>query len=317
MLRQLPASADPNLLSASIPFADAGVYRLSDELALVQSVDFFTPVVDDPFVYGQIAAANALSDIYAMGGRPLTALNLIGFPQCLGVDSLTAVLRGGALKVAEAGAVIVGGHSVEDDEPKYGLAVTGLVDPRKLVTTVGARPGDRLILTKPLGTGLLTTALKGEILDESDLAPAIAGMRRLNRRASEIMCEVGVHACTDITGFGLLGHALELAAASGVCVELDEPLPAYPRALEMAAMGLVPEGSHRNRKHYLPSVLDAAAIPVPTLDLLADPQTSGGLLLAVSADKCAALRERLLAAGEDGFLIGRVAAGPAGRLRMR
>lgn len=302
-----------------MPFADAGIYRLSDELALVQSVDFFTPVVDDPFVYGQIAAANALSDIYAMGGRPITALNLIGFPLCsLGVEVLTAILQGGADKVAEAGAVVVGGHSVEDDEPKYGLAVTGLVDPRKMVTTLGACPGDQLVLTKPLGTGLLTTALKGEVLSEKDLAQAITGMAQLNRRASEIMLEIGISACTDVTGFGLLGHALELAGASGVCVVLDSSaLPAYPQALEMAAIGLVPEGSYRNRAHYLPSVVDADNIPTPVLDLLSDPQTSGGLLISVAADKTAFLRDQLLAAGCGAYLIGAIEAGPAARLRVR
>ncbi|SDM20072.1 selenophosphate synthase [Geoalkalibacter ferrihydriticus] len=284
----------------------------------MQSVDFFTPVVDDPFVYGQIAAANALSDIYAMGGRPITALNLIGFPLCqLGVETLIAVLQGGADKVAEAGAVIAGGHSVEDDEPKYGLSVTGLVDPRKMVTTVGARAGDLLFLTKPLGTGILTTALKGEILSEADLSEAITGMATLNRRAAEIMLEVGVNACTDITGFGLLGHALELAMASQVCVILQgDALPAYPRALEMAAMGLIPEGSYRNRSHYLPQVLDAARISTPILDLLADPQTSGGLLISVAADKSAALRDKLLSAGCAAFLIGRIAADPSGRLQV-
>lgn len=318
MLRQLPVSADPNLLSAAMPFADAGIYRLSDDLALVQSLDFFTPVVDDPFVYGQIAAANALSDIYAMGGRPLTALNLIGFPLCrLGVEVLTAILQGGAAKVSEAGAVIVGGHSVEDDEPKYGLAVTGLVDPRRMVTTLGARPGEQLVLTKPLGTGLLTTALKGEVLSEQDLAAAIAGMTQLNRRACEIMLDVGISACTDITGFGLLGHALELAGASGVCVVLDGgALPAYPRALEMAAMGLVPEGSYRNRAHYLPSVLGADNIPSAVLDLLSDPQTSGGLLISVPADKTSLLRDQLLASGCGAYLIGAIEAGPAARLRV-
>lgn len=302
-----------------MPFADAGIYRLSDELALVQSVDFFTPVVDDPFVYGQIAAANALSDIYAMGGRPITALNLIGFPLChLGVEVLTAILQGGADKVAEAGAVVVGGHSVEDDEPKYGLAVTGLVDPRKMITTLGASPGDQLVLTKPLGTGLLTTALKGEVLSEKDLAPAITGMAQLNRRASEIMLEIGISACTDVTGFGLLGHALELAGASGVCVVLDcSALPAYPQALDMAAIGLVPEGSYRNRAHYLPSVVDADNIPTPVLDLLSDPQTSGGLLISVPTDKTSLLRDQLLAAGCGAYLIGAIETGPAARLRVR
>lgn len=305
-------------MSAAIPFADAGIYRISDDLALVQSIDFFTPVVDDPYLFGQIAAANALSDVFAMGARPITALNLIGFPLCtLGVDELTAILTGGADKVAEAGAVIAGGHSVEDDEPKYGLAVTGLVDPAAMITTVGARPGDRLILTKPLGTGLLATALKGEVLSEADLCEAITGMATLNKRASEIMLETGVHACTDITGFGLLGHALELAAASNVRIVLDgKSLPAYPQALEMASMGLVPEGSYRNRAHYLPRVQDPERISAATLDLLADPQTSGGLLMVVAPDKCDLLRGKLSAAGCGAWIIGHIEEGPAGQMRV-
>jgi len=318
VLRQLPQSSDPNLLSAAIPFADAGIYRISEDTALVQSVDFFTPIVDDPRLYGQIAAANALSDLFAMGARPITALNLIAFPVCsLGTDVLTAVLQGGAEKVIEAGAVVVGGHSVEDDEPKYGLAVTGLVDPRRMVTTIGARPGDRLVLTKPLGTGILTTALKGEVLSEADLAEAIAGMAALNMESSRIMMEIGVSACTDITGFGLLGHALEMAEASRVCLALEaDALPVYPQAVEMAAMGLVPEGSYRNRAHYLPRVLGADRLPAESLDLLADPQTSGGLLISVAAEKAPQLLARLRSAGCRSWSVGRVEDSPAGRLRV-
>ena len=318
MLRQLPQSADPNLLSAAIPFADAGIYRISEDTALVQSVDFFTPIVDDPRFYGQIAAANALSDLLAMGARPVTALNLIAFPACrLGTDVLTAVLQGGAEKVIEAGAVVVGGHSVEDDEPKYGLAVTGLVDPRHMVTTVGARPGDRLVLTKPLGTGILTTALKGEVLTEQDLAEAIAGMAALNMESARVMMDLRVSACTDITGFGLLGHALEMAEASGVCLVIEaDNLPVYPQTVEMAAMGLVPEGSYRNRAHYLPRVLNADTLPPESLDLLADPQTSGGLLISVPAQKVQELLDRLQAAGCRGWDIGRVDESPVNHLRL-
>lgn len=317
MLRQLPTFDDPNLLSAEIPFADAGVYRLDDERALVQSLDFFTPIVDDPASYGRIAAANALSDVYAMGGRPLTALSLVGFPACLDRSILVEILRGCAEKVAEAGAVIVGGHSVEDDEPKVGLAVTGLVDPARLVTSRGARPGDLLLLTKPLGTGLLATALKAEVLSEGDMAEAIAGMATLNKAAAEAMLEVGVSAATDITGFGLLGHALEMAQASGVLLELEGArLPAYPRALEMAQMGLVPTGSYNNREYYLPRVLDAAQLDRGVLDLLADPQTSGGLLLAVAPQRLAALQAALAARAVPCWQVGRAAAGPAGKLRV-
>ena len=317
MLRQLPQFDDPNLLSAAIPFADAGVYRLDAERALVQSVDFFTPIVDDPTSYGRIAAANALSDIYAMGGTPLTALSLVGFPACLDRSILVEILRGCAEKVLEAGAVIVGGHTVEDDEPKIGLAVTGLVDPGKLISTCGAQAGDRLVLTKPLGTGILATALKGEVLTEADLAEAIAGMATLNRAAAEAMREVGVSAATDITGFGLLGHALEMAEASKVGIEIEAAaLPVYPQVREMAAIGLVPAGSYNNREHYLPRLLAANGIDTGIIDLLADPQTSGGLLLAVPAERFDALLAALASRRVGAWCVGRVVAGPAGRLRV-
>jgi selenide, water dikinase len=317
VLRQLPIFEDENLLSAAIPFADAGVYRLDSERALVQSVDFFTPVVDDPRSYGRIAAANALSDIYAMGARPLTALSLVGFPACLDRAILVEILRGGVEKVKEAGAVIVGGHTVDDDEPKVGLAVTGLVDPAKMVSTVGALPGDALVLTKPLGTGILATALKGEVLTEADMRVAILGMETLNRAACEAMLEVGVHACTDITGFSLMGHALELAEASGVLVEIDAAaLPVYPQVREMAALGLVPAGSYSNRDHYLPQVLEEQGLPPEVLDILADPQTSGGLLMAVAAERLEDLLAGLRKRGANGWVIGRVKDAPAGRMRV-
>ena len=317
MLRQLPTFEDDNLLSAAIPFADAGVYRLDSERALVQSVDFFTPVVDDPRSYGRIAAANALSDIYAMGGSPLTALSLVGFPACLDRSILVEILRGGVEKVKEAGAVIVGGHTIDDEEPKVGLAVTGLVDPAKMVSTVGARPGDALVLTKPLGTGILATALKGEVLTEADMREAIVGMETLNRAACEAMLAVGVHACTDITGFSLMGHALELAEASGVLVELEAAaLPVYPQAREMAAMGLIPAGSYSNRDYYLPRVLEGQNLAPDVLDILADPQTSGGLLMAVAAERLDALLAALRQGGANGWVIGRVGEAPAGRLKV-
>jgi selenide,water dikinase len=317
VLRQLPSFEDENFLSAAIPYADAGVYRLDDERALVQSIDFFTPVVDDPRSYGRIAAANALSDIYAMGGKPLTALSLVGFPACLDRSILVEILCGGVEKVKEAGAIIVGGHTVDDDEPKVGLAVTGIVHPAELVSTVGARPGDRLVLTKPLGTGILATALKGEVLTEKDMAEAIAGMEALNRGACEAMLEIGISACTDITGFSLLGHALEMAEASGVLIELDAAaLPVYPKAREMAGMGLIPAGSYNNREYYLPRVLDGGNISPEDLDILSDPQTSGGLLMAVSAGRVDALLAALAGKGVNGWVVGRVDEAPAGRLRV-
>lgn len=317
MLRQLPVFEDENLLSNAIPYADAGVYRLRTDCALVQSIDYFTPIVNDPATFGRIVGANALSDIYAMGARPLTVMNLIGFPRCLPQSALVEILRGGAEKVREAGAVIVGGHTVEDDEPKYGMAVTGLVDPARLVSTLGALPGDALILTKPLGTGVLATALKGEVLSEGDIADAIAGMQQLNKAAGEIMLEVGIHACTDVTGFGLLGHALELAEASRVCVEIEvAALQVYPHAVEMAAIGLVPEGSYNNRQHYLPQVVNGADLPPELLDILADPQTSGGLLIAVAPEKTAELQRRLRAAGCGDYRIGTIREGQAGSLKV-
>ena len=318
VLRQLPHVEDENLLTAAIPFADAGVYRISADCALVQSVDFFTPIVNDPATYGRIAAANALSDIYAMGGRPLTVMNLVGFPSCLEHGVLVEILKGGAEKVHEAGAVIVGGHTVEDDEPKYGLAVTGLVDPKQLVTTAGAKPGDLLVLTKPLGVGILATALKGEVIEEGQMSEAIHGMQTLNRAASQAMLKVGVNACTDITGFGLLGHALELAEASKVGIEIEAAsLHVYPQVMELAAIGLVPVGSYRNREHYLPQVINRQRVAPEIVDILADPQTSGGLLISVAAGRLSQLTAQLEAAGCNAFMIGRIVEEHPGQMLIR
>ncbi len=318
MLSQLPTSHHPDLLSQEIPFADSAIYRLSESQALVQSVDFFTPVVDDPYRYGQIAAANSLSDLYAVGARPILALNLVSFPiNCLEPDVLLAILKGGAERVAAAGAVVAGGHSVEDEEPKFGLSVTGLVDPRRMVTACGCRPGDRLILTKPLGTGLLATALKGELLSEDDIPEAIAGMITLNRAASEAMLEVGVSGCTDITGFGLVGHASEMATASGVAMNISvSDLPLYPRAREMAELGLVPVGAHRNRKFYFSRVHGQDGCDPVVLDILSDPQTSGGLLIAVSPERTDMLSEALAQRGIPAFLVGEVVDGEPGDILL-
>lgn len=317
VLCQLPQFDDPDLLSRAIPFADSGIYRIAEDLALVQSVDFFTPVVNDPFSYGRIAAANALSDIYAVGGRPVTALNLVGFPKQLDLAILIQILEGGADKVREAGAVIAGGHTVDDAEPKYGLAVTGLVDPRRMVTTLGARPGDLLVLTKPLGTGILASALKAEAVTEDEIREAIDGMASLNRAASRAMMQVGVSACTDVTGFGLLGHACELAVASGVCLALDfSRLPVYPRARELAAEGRIPGGSRKNREHYLPQVVNRAELTTAQLDILADPQTSGGLLMAVAAERLKPLQAAMAERGATAWVIGSVEKAPAGSLRI-
>ena len=268
-------------------------------------------------MYGRIAAANAFSDIFAIGARPVTAMNLVGFPPCLDKSVLVDILKGGAEIIGEAGAVLVGGHTVDDDEPKYGLAVTGLVDPDKMVTTVGARPGDALVLTKPIGTGILSTAVKAEVVTEENIGEAIRGMQTLNKVAAEIMLAVGVRACTDVTGFGLLGHAQEMADASGVQLRLDAAsLPIYPHTQELAQIGLVPQGSYSNREHYLPRVIDGAGVPPEIVDLIADPQTSGGLLIVVAEDRKKELVERLTAAGCGAWVIGGVDEGQAGYVKV-
>jgi len=313
VLDQIPTFNDPRLLSQDIPFADAGIFRIDEKNALVQSVDFFTPVVDDPYVYGQIAAANALSDLYAVGATPLTALSLVAFPLELGQDMLAEVLKGGAERVAAAGAVIAGGHSVEDAEPKYGLAVTGMVEIDRMMTATACRVGDRLLLTKPLGCGILSTALKGEVLAAEDMSEAITGMITLNRAAAEACMAVGVKAATDVTGFGLLGHSIEMATASGLGFELEtEKLPVYPRVAEMAEMGLLPAGLHRNRNYYLPQAHQAAELSPLALDLLCDPQTSGGLLISVNQDLMLPLLEQLAERQITAHEIGRVIEDPTG-----
>jgi len=301
-------------------FADAAVYRLSDDLALVQTLDFFTPVVDDPYLFGQIAAANSLSDIYAMGARPLTALNIVCFPsRVLGPEILAAILRGGADKVQEAGALVVGGHSVEDKEPKYGLSVTGIVRPDCLVTNSGARPGDVLVLTKPIGTGLVLMAAKADMLASGELEAAVMSMCALNRAAAEAMLATEVHAATDITGFGLLGHARELALASKVSLEISfSKVPVLRGALQAAAMGLVPAGTYANRDYVQPGiwVLNDQAVGERELDVLCDPQTSGGLLMAAAPERERKLLAELASRDVAAAVIGRVLAGEPGLIRL-
>ena len=312
VLQYLPAMADPNLLVGMNSVDDAGVYRLTDDLALIQTVDFFTPIVDDPYLYGQIAAANALSDVYAMGGRPVTALNLVAFPsKKVDVTVLGEILRGGADKILEAGAVLVGGHSIDDDEPKYGLAVTGIVHPDHITTNCAARPGDLLVLTKPLGTGIITTAIKGEMAPPGLEEEVSRWMATLNREAALAMVAAGAHACTDITGFGLLGHSLEMARGSGVNLVLNAgAIPVLPHARELAAMGLVPGGAYNNRHYVEDSVRIDAGVPEDLRDVLYDPQTSGGLLIAVGRDRVDDLMADLVARGvREAQVIGRVEAG--------
>ncbi len=298
---------------------DAGVFRLSPDVALIQTVDFFTPVVNDPYQFGQIAAANALSDVYAMGGRPLTALNIACFPlKTTPAEVLKAILRGGLDKLHEAGALLVGGHSVEDPELKYGLAVTGLVHPERIFTKGGARVGDVLILTKPLGTGIIATALKGRLASPEAEAAAVRVMSALNRAAAEACQGLEVHAVTDITGFGLLGHGLEMALASKAELTIYAGrVPVLPWAREYAAMGLVPAGTHANRrfceKHL---TIDPGVSPIE-VDLFSDAQTSGGLLIAIAPQHGKLLLSRLEEQGVEGTaLMGEVTGAGVGRIRV-
>jgi len=289
---------------------DAAVCRLSDDLALVATVDFFTPIVDDPYQYGAIAAANALSDIYAMGGRVAFALNISCLSQCLPLPVVAEILRGGAEKVAEAGGAIVGGHSVDDKEPKYGLAALGFVHPQRMWTKAGARPGDVLVLTKPLGVGIVTTALKGDQAQPEHVAAAVQSMLTLNRAAAELLHSAPPHACTDISGFALLGHALEMAERSGVRLRLHTAqIPFLPGALEYADMWLFPGGTGRNRQAYERQVACDPAVPEEVLQLLFTPETSGGLLAAIAPDRIEELHGRFQEAGQPLWIVGEVLAG--------
>lgn len=298
MLRHLPKPGDPNLLLGTGD--DAAVYRLTDELALVQTVDVFTPIVDDPYTFGQIAATNALSDVYAKGGRPFLALNIAGFPRKLPLDILAEILRGGGDKATEAGVLIVGGHTIDDPEPKYGLAVTGLVHPARFVSNAGARAGDALFLTKPLGIGVITTGIKQDKTPPEVAAEAIRVMNVLNRAASDAMIQVGVHAATDITGFGLLGHLCEMAEASGVGARIVAPaVPLLPGAADLAGRGAIAGGTARNLEWLTEKVRWDAGIDETTRILLADAQTSGGLLIAVPAGRATALEHAMRARGVE------------------
>lgn len=279
---KLPEFHDSNLLVGFETSDDAAIYKVTDDIAMIHTVDFFTPVVDDPYQFGQIAAANALSDVYAMGGEPKTALNIVGFPSCLDTSVLSEIMAGGASKVREAGAVLVGGHSIQNDEPLYGLCVSGFVHPDRILRNKGARPGDALILTKQLGSGLVNTAAKAEMASEASLQEALTVMTSLNQKAKRVLEKYEVHACTDITGFGLAGHCLEMAAASGVTIDLYmHSLPVMQDALEYAETGLVPAGAYRNR-NYTAAQTDTGGVPEKYIDLACDPQTSGGLLVSVS-----------------------------------
>jgi selenide,water dikinase len=319
VLRHLKPSADPRALVGTETSDDAAVYRLSDTDAIVETVDFFTPVVDDPYWFGRIAAANAFSDVWAMGGRPLFALNLVSWPVgTLPMEQLGEVLRGGADTAALAGASILGGHSIDDPEPKYGLAVTGIVHPDRILRNVGARPGDRLLLTKPLGTGVATTAIKKGVAPPALVERVIALMATLNRDAGELLAASGkVHALTDVTGFGLLGHGWEMASGSGVAFRLRaSAVPIIEGVRPLAEQGIFPGGSRANSAWVKPNVRFADGVDETTRLLLADAQTNGGLLAAVDAAAADALLTALAGAGVRAVEIGEVIAGDPARIEV-
>lgn len=301
VLSRLPDTAHPMLISSIREGEDAAIYKLSEDLVIIQTLDFFPPIVDSPRAFGNIAAANALSDIYAKGGRPLTALNIVAFPCELPLEILSEILLGGFEKVEEANALLVGGHTIDDPEPKYGLSVTGIAHPDELMRIEGAKPGDIVIITKPLGTGILTTALKAGFQTENEIQGAIESMRTLNRQASDILKSCGANACTDVTGFGLSGHLHEMLKSSGVSAEiwLGE-LPVFEKALELAREGMLPGGLFRNREHTEQFTRIEKGLDPILIDLFNDPQTSGGLLAAVPENNAETALARLNKSGSPG-----------------
>ena len=308
VLADLPRIDDPNLLVGFDASDDAYVYDLGGGQALVGTTDFFPPMVDDPFLFGQVAAANALSDVWAMGGTPKLALNLLCFPNCLGLEVAGQILAGGANKCAEAGVIVAGGHSINDHEPKFGLAVTGLVDPACMLANGGAQVGDALVLTKALGTGVLTTAHKAQLLDDAGVKVATDSMITLNKYGAEALTGLDAHAATDVTGFSLMGHSCEMAEASGVTLQIDaDAVPMLDGAREMARMGMLPAGAYRNRDFFGPRVQMGPDVPLDLADVLFDPQTSGGLLVSVDASQADALVSRLRDEGLSAAVIGQVA----------
>jgi selenide,water dikinase len=299
ILARLPRVADENVLVGFDTADDAGVYKLTPECALVQTVDFFTPIVDDPYTFGAIAAANALSDVYAMGGRPVSALSIVAYPAQGDLDDLEQILRGGADKMHEAGCVVIGGHSVADQEMKFGYAVTGTIHPDRVITNARAQPGDALLLTKRIGTGVISTALKRGIAADDHVRASVDSMLALNQRACQAMLALDVHACTDVSGFGLIGHARELAVASGVTLEIEaDRVEFLPGAVEYARQGALPAGLRNNREFASCAVEVACSLPAEIEILLYDPQTSGGLLIALSESDALRL--------EGAYRIGRV-----------
>jgi selenide,water dikinase len=319
-LKDLPLITDPNLIVGMEHAEDAGVYRLREDLAIIQTVDFFTPIVDDPYVFGQIAVTNALSDVYAMGGRPITAMNIVCFPiRTMAIEVLREILKGGHDKMREAGVLLIGGHSVEDDELKYGLSVTGVIHPDRVLFNKGAVPGDRLILTKPIGTGIASTALKAGLADAALVARSIACMTTLNNRAAELMAKTdAIHACTDVTGFGFLGHALEMAEGSGVGMRIDAAaVPFFPEIRRFVEEGIIPGGLIRNRKFREGQIEISPGCPDWRVDILFDPQTAGGLLIALPAGAAERLLREMHASGiDEAAIVGEVTDSPKGKIRV-
>lgn len=312
------AVPDPNLLVGLDTSDDAGVYKISDDVALVQTLDFFTPIVDDPYMFGQIAAANSLSDVYAMGGKPITVMNIVGFPiSTLDKSILADILAGASDKVKESGAALVGGHSIDDQEPKFGLSVTGVVHPDKIRANAGAKPGDRLILTKPIGVGILTTAIKRDLLDKEDIDNVMNVMAALNKDAAEAMESFQVNACTDVTGFGLLGHAIELAEGSNAGVIINSgSVPVLPRTLELAEQNIIPGGSRKNHKWLSGRIEYSPDIDETTQLILCDAITSGGLLISVPEAEAEALQKALEERNVTSAIIGEVTDQSPGKIKV-
>ncbi len=305
LLQTMPITRQDDILVGIETRDDAAVYRLDENLALVQTVDFFTPMVDNPYLFGQIAATNALNDIYAMGAKPLLALNIVCYPACEDLEVLGQILQGGLDKVNEAGAYLLGGHSVDDNEPKYGLAVTGMVDPRRILTNAGARPGDRIYITKPIGNGVIATAIKAEMVSQAAYEEAVHWMAMLNKESSEIAVEAGVNAATDVTGFGLLGHLTEMAQASQVTMQLyAESVPLLNGAWDGATIGLLPGGMYNNRTYLEGKIRVAPGVNPTWVDLLYTPETAGGMLLAVSPEQAPVLEKAMQERRQSCVLIG-------------
>ncbi len=313
----MPVFDNPNLIVGRETGDDAGVYAIAPDQAIVFTVDCFMPIHDDPFIFGQIAAANSLSDCWAMGGRPLMAVNVCGYPQrSLPLELLAEILRGGATKALEAGVPVAGGHTMSNPEPFYGMAVTGLIHPERIIANAGARPGDRILLTKPLGTGIVTTAMMKDIATAADLEAATASMTRLNKTASEVMVRLGAHAATDVTGFGILGHARRMAQESGVCLRLAwDSLPILPGALEYAAQGINTGGGVANRDFY-ETWADWGPGSEAQIRLACDPQTSGGLLISMAPDKAEEAVDQMRRGDQEAWVIGEVTAGPKGSVQF-